>query len=230
MGSLRFITAFNTAHHLSLSWARSIQSPPSEISKIHFIEFYVFHTLYQGKFFLFIEKPTDAFMIIYVVVANKQSKVHLLAFLYKKYILLLSSHLRLGLLSCQDHTQLDTISGRFPLYEWSACRRGQHLYNKHNRKISTPSARFETISQQSSGCRSMFCTSRLQEFCRREIHRHYNMNGNIIFLIHYHDTGCVCHTFHLPPTLPTNTCTEWFAFLPSRELPQKCTDVLGRQK
>ena len=36
-GTRRFITAFTTAHHLSLSSARSIQSiPPSNLSKIHF--------------------------------------------------------------------------------------------------------------------------------------------------------------------------------------------------
>ena len=36
-GTRRFVTEFTTAHHLSLSWARSIQSvPPSYVSKIHF--------------------------------------------------------------------------------------------------------------------------------------------------------------------------------------------------
>ena len=36
-GSQRFITPFTTARHLSLSWARSVQSmPPSHLSEIHF--------------------------------------------------------------------------------------------------------------------------------------------------------------------------------------------------
>jgi len=37
-GNLRFITAFTSARHLSLSWARSIQSlpPPTHLLKIHF--------------------------------------------------------------------------------------------------------------------------------------------------------------------------------------------------
>jgi hypothetical protein len=37
-GTRRFITAFTRARHLSLSWARPIQSrpPPSNLSKIHF--------------------------------------------------------------------------------------------------------------------------------------------------------------------------------------------------
>jgi hypothetical protein len=65
-GTRKFITLFTTAHHLSLYWARSIQSTPSHPISLRFVQYYppIYAAVFQAVSFPTIP-PSELRMYIY---------------------------------------------------------------------------------------------------------------------------------------------------------------------
>jgi len=131
-GTRRFFTAFTSARHLSLSWARSIQSMPRRRTSWRFILILSFHLRLGLLSGLFTSLKMDKIEYLFFCGAATQWgswPPHAWGFL--------------------DHTQRRTTVGRTPLDWWSVRRRYVYLttHNTHNRQTSMPPVGFEpTVS------------------------------------------------------------------------------------